>query len=147
MASPSLLPQGTLNRLRTSLILPSFPTLNITAPFLGKDSISISYDGKSTIYLPTLTGAVTSQEPYLMFTMVAHLVRTLPLANAYKVQMETNAALGDGTLRTDTASLSPYGLSNLSIMDVREIKAAGDDPVLAYEIGGYYIINQNLFQF
>ena len=60
MANNPLIPQGTVNRLRGSVIWNDFPQLNVTAPYLGTDGIGFSLDGESTVFLPTMTGAVTS---------------------------------------------------------------------------------------
>ena len=43
--------QGTLNRLRGSLTIPDLPELNVTAPFLGKEGIAMSFEGNSTVYI------------------------------------------------------------------------------------------------
>ena len=64
-------PQGTLNRIRASVIFPLFGVLSVTSSFLGKRGISVTFTGKSTVFLDTMTGRVTSPEPYLAVTMTA----------------------------------------------------------------------------
>jgi hypothetical protein len=140
-----LVNQGTLNRLRASVLFPSFPELNVTSPFLGDEGITISFEGESTVYINTMTGAVTSPEPYLLFTMRIALLKTQPLSSAYKAQMEADARLGDCTVRPDAATLSPYQLTNTSIANVEGMMFNGKQAIYPVTIKGYYIINNDLF--
>jgi len=144
MPNPNV-PQGTINRLRASVTLPDHPELNITSPFLGKAGISLAFEGNSTVYVDTMTGAVTSPEPYLKCTITCHLLKTQNLADRYKKQMETLALIGDGTVRSDSQALSPWTLINLSIQSVRELSFAGDDAGYVVAIGAYYPTNQALY--
>src|SRR5271156_4655421 len=114
MANPQI-PQGTLNRLRASITLTSFPGLNITQSYLGRQGISLTFDGVVTTPIDTMTGIVPSPEPYQRITCSAHLLKTQALAAAWKAQVELNALLGDITIRPDIpsgAGISPYQLSN-----------------------------------
>ena len=140
-----LVSQGSLNKLRASITIPAFPTLNVTAPYLSKEGIRLSLQGESVIYLPTMTGAVTSQEPYMMAETVIHLLKSQALANLFKSQMETNALIGDFTVRPDATPLSPYGMTNGSIKSIRELDFSGENAVFAVTLGAYYLVNSSLF--
>lgn len=140
-----LVAQGTLNRLRGSVIFNSFPSLNITSPFLGVDGISLTFEGDITQNLPQMTGVVTSPEPYQMFTLTAQLMRTQSLANAFKIQLETLSTIGDFTVRTDSSVLGVYDISNGSIVSVAPIKANGTDASFMITLRGIYYINSTLF--
>lgn len=144
MANP-LIEQGTVNRLRGSLVLPDNPQLNITAPYLGRAGLRLALQGAATVYLPTLTGAVRSPEPYMMISLAANLLKSQPLANAYKTRMETDSSLGNGTVRSDSTTLSVYELINLSIAEVRELNFTGEDADYLVTIIGYYSVNSSLF--
>lgn len=144
MANP-LISQGNLNRLRGSVVFPDNPTLNITAPYLGKAGIRLAFEGESVVYLPTLTGAVTSPEPYMMISLSMNLLKSQPLSNAYKAKMESDSSMGAGTVRTDSTSLSVYELINLSISSVRELNLNGEDADFIVTLKGYYSINSSLF--
>lgn len=144
MANP-LISQGNLNRLRGSVVFPDNPTLNITAPYLGKAGIRLAFEGESVVYLPTLTGAVTSPEPYMMISLSMNLLKSQPLSNAYKAKMESDSSMGAGTVRTDSTSLSVYELINLSISSVRELNLNGEDADFIVTLKGYYSINSGLF--
>ena len=145
MAGNPLVNLGTLNRLLGSVVWTSNPSLNVTASYLGKEGIRLALEGESTVFLPTMVGAVTSQEPYLMIGLTLHLLKTQPLANAYKAAMETNAQIGDGTVRPDSKALSPYEIVNCAIQSVRELNFSGDDAGYAVTLRGYYWINSGLW--
>jgi len=144
MANP-LVQQGTLNRLLTTLQLVQFPELNITAPYLAKQSMVLSFEGDATKVIDTLTGTVTSPEPFLHVRIRAHLLRTNFLSELYKEQLESSTLLGDGIAYTDSTSLSVFQFSNLAIMGLGEIANAGEDPSFVVNIAGYYNINASLW--
>jgi hypothetical protein len=148
MASTSgnpLIAQGTLNRIRGAFQVVDTPSLNATAPYLGKEGISLSLDGESTLYIPTMTGAVTSPEPYMMVTVRLHLLRTQGLASQYKTQMESLSTIGRCVVTPDASTLPVYTLENCSIEGVDEMPMNGTDAGFNVRIRGYYTINNNLF--
>jgi hypothetical protein len=146
MASTNpLIAQGTLNRLRASVIINSFPSLNVTAPYLGEDGVSINPDGEAVTYIKTLTGAVTSPEPYQQVMVEVHLLRTQGLANQYKLQLEASALLGAIVVRPDSSALSAYDFVNCSIQGWGPHKINGKDAGFMVKLGGYYVINQDLY--
>lgn len=144
MANP-LIQQGTLNRLRGSVTFNDNPSLNVVASNLGEEGIRLALDGPATTFINTLTGRVTSPEPYQPITLTLNLLKTQALADVYKRQQETNTLLGDATFRPDAATLSPYPLVNCGIAGVAEIVVTGKDPIYRVTIGGYYIINSQLW--
>jgi hypothetical protein len=74
-----------------------------------------------------------------------HLLKTQSLADAYKRQQETNTLLGNISVTTDAATLGDYALQNCSITGIGELNFAGAEPGYQVTIGGYYIINSNLW--
>lgn len=140
-----LIAQGTLNRLRASVTWSANPTLNVTAPYLGREGIRLSLQGESVMYIPTMTGQVTSPEPYMGIEMTMHLLKSQALADQYKQTMETNSILGDGTVRPDTTTLGVYQIINCSIRTIRELNFSGEDAGFVVSIGGYYLVNSSLF--
>jgi hypothetical protein len=146
MGNP-LIPQGVLNRVRASVIWTTFPELNVTAPYLGRAGITLAPDGAATVFLPTMTGAVPSMEPYQKMTLTVNLLRTQQLADLYKRQMETSSLLGDGVVRPDIqqGGIGLYQLSNCAIENFRELAFAGADAGYMVLLGGYYNINSTLF--
>lgn len=140
-------PQGSLNRLRSSAIWNDFPALNVTAPFLGKTGIRLSLEGESTLFIPTMTGAVTSQEPYMMCSIRMHLLKTQGLSTQYKSQMESNSQLGAGTVRPDVGpgGLVPYSVVNCAIESVEALDFSGESADFIVTVKGFYQINSALF--
>lgn len=146
MASPNVA-QGVLNRLRASLVLPDFPELNVTPPFLGKEGIGLAFEGEATTMIPQMTGMVTSPEPYQGATILIRLIRTQTLADLYKQQMESSTLLGDITLRPDTIQpgLSLYAIINCAITHVGDLTFNGTDAGFGVSIKGTYPLNANLW--
>lgn len=146
MANP-LVAQGTLNRLRASVVWVNYPQLNVTASYLGQQGIRLALDGVATTFLPTMTGAVTSPEPYMMMSMQIHLLKTQQLSDLYKQQMERDAKLGDGTIWPDVTQggISNYQIINTAIESVTDLSFAGTDASFMVTIRGYYLTNSTLW--
>lgn len=139
------IPQGTLNRLRTSVQLVSFPGLNITPSFLGKRSVRLTRDGRIVENLDSLTGFVPSPEPYQKLSAHINLLKSQALANAYEQQLQQLATIGTVVVRTDTSTLQSFTLYNASIVTVDELSFAGDTPDYMIVLEGIYPINSALY--
>lgn len=144
MANP-LIAQGTLNRLRGSIVWQDNPQLNVTASFLGEAGIGLRMAGPVTTRINTMTGSVTSPEPYAPIVLTLNLLRTQSLADLYKQQMELLSTIGGATFRPDAKTLSPYVLFNCSIDDVGELTVNGKDAGYVVTCGGYWLINSQLW--
>jgi hypothetical protein len=159
MSSPQI-PQGVLNRLAASITWNAYPQLNVTPPFLGREQISLGFEGEATTFIKTATGVVISPEPYQMISLTINLLKTQPLAPLYETQRQTNSALGNGTVRPDVggaqaianlagftgaAGLGPYSIVNCGIMNVRELRFSGEDAGYIVLIGGYLPLNSALW--
>jgi hypothetical protein len=142
-----LVAQGSLNRIKASVVWNNFPDLNVTAPYLGAAGIRLGLDGGTTVFLPTMTGAVTSPEPYQMITLAMALLKTQQLADLYKQQMEIDARIGDGVVYPDLAAggINSYSIINCAIESVRELNFAGTDAGYEVSVRGYYLVNSSLF--
>jgi hypothetical protein len=145
MPGNPLVAQGTLNRLRASIIWTDYPQLNVTAAYLGRMGIRLALDGDSTLFIPTMAGTVASPEPYMQVTATIHLLKTQLLAIAYKAQLEATALIGTGIIRGDAATLPPFTINNCAIQSVAELNFAGDDGDFAVRVRGYYLVNANLW--
>ena len=144
MANPQVV-QGTLNRLLANVVYADFPQLNVTAPYLAKEAISLGFDGDTSQLIGTLTGAVTSPEPYIYGTATIHLLRTQALGNAYKTQIETNTTLGSVTVIPDSTVLSSFQLNNCVLMSIQEVAFDGTQAGLIVRLRGVYYVNSALF--
>lgn len=140
-----MIAQGTLNRVRGSIVIPGFPSLNVTASYLGRAGISMAKEGAATLQLPQMTGTVTSAEPYQMVNVSVNLLKTQGLAAAYEAQMALSSVLGQFNVIPDAATLPTYTVYNGSIGGTRELNFAGEDAGYVITLQGYIIINNNLF--
>jgi hypothetical protein len=141
-----LIAVGSLNRLVASVTWQSFPQLNVIPSFLNREGIRLGLDGEATRFLPALTGAVTSPEPYQMVTLTINLLKTQQLAALYKAQYELSTLLGDCVVRPDVVlGLPPYDLTNMAMEGVREQSYAGEDAGWAIMFRGTYYINNALW--
>ncbi len=144
MSNPQVV-QGTLNRLLASVVYADFPQLNVTSPYLAKEAISLGFDGDTSQLIGTLTGAVTSPEPYIYGTATIHLLRTQSLGNAYKTQIENNTTMGSVTVYPDSTALSAFQLNNCVLQSVQEVAFDGTTAGLIIRLRGIYSINATLF--
>jgi hypothetical protein len=144
MANP-IVPQGTLNRLRGSVTVAGNPGLNVTASYLGKDGISMSFDGAANTAIDTMVGIVQSPEPYQRVTLAIHLLKTQALAELWKQQIESNVLIGDVVIKTDASTLNPYQLSNCAVVNVNPLKFDGTDAGWVVMVVGIYYINSQLW--
>lgn len=113
------------------------------------EGIDMTPEGPITTMLPTMTGLVTSPEPYQMMRLVIHLVRAQALASAFKDKWESNALIGSGTVRPDVAQigqlLSPFNIGNVAITGLNTLNFSGRDAGFVVTCTGAYNINQNLW--
>lgn len=145
MGNP-LIDQGILNRIRGTVTWNNFPGLNVTAPFLDKEGITLRLEGEASLQHGTMTGIVQSPEPYMPISVIIALLKTQSLSDAYKAQMENNSVLGPGTVYPDvTSGLTPYAVYNMSIQSVGELLLNGTTPIYAATCRGYWPTNNALF--
>lgn len=142
MANPNV-PQGVLNRLRASLIIPAFPALNVTPSFLMPEAIQTSFQGALTTNLQTMTGVVASPEPYVLGRSMVHLIKAQALAEAWRQQMEADCRLGDITVRPDSVAVSPFEIGNVSIVALEQLSFGGRDAGFVVAIEGTWNVNAN----
>lgn len=146
MANP-LVALGVLNRVKASINWSAFPSLNVTASFLGKAGITVNPQGGASAQLPAMTGVVQSPEPYIQVSILIHLLKTQGLSDAYKTQMELNALLGDCTVWPDVGGggLSSFQFANVAIENVGNLDFSGGDAVYPVTCGGTWYINSALW--
>jgi hypothetical protein len=140
-----LVDQGTLNRIRASIVFPSTPQLNVTSPYLAREGIRLALEGNATDYFGTMTGAVPSPSPYQLVTLTINLIKSQPLSNVYKAQFELNTLVGAATVRPDSVTLGVYDLLGVVLETVREMTYAGEDPSYSVTARGYYLVNSFMF--
>lgn len=146
MPGNPLIDQGVLNRVRASVTWTNFPGLNVTAPFLDRDGITLRRTGPATTSHPTMTGLVKSPEAYVPVQVTIALLRTQQLCAAYQLQEQVSTLLGPCTVYPDvTTGLAPYSLLNMSIDNLGELLLNGSTPIYGVECSGYWVVNNSLF--
>jgi hypothetical protein len=140
-----LINQGTLNRLRGSVVYGLFPNLNVTASYLAKEAISVSFDGDFAQLLPSLTGGVSSPEPYVFSTVTIHMLRSQSLANAYKIQNEVSSLVGPVSVIGDSSKLNAFAIENTVIQSFQELTFDGNQPGFVVRLRGVYNVNAALY--
>ena len=144
MPSPNIA-QGTLNKLIGSLVWTDFPTLNVTPSYLLPEGIDLAFEGEATVLLPSMTGLVTSPEPYQKTRVMIHLNKAQALAEQYKIQLETNTLMGALTIYTDSPTISVYNLINCALTGIASFTIAGRDAGYVMSVQGAYNINSALW--
>ncbi|WP_175952878.1 hypothetical protein [Burkholderia sp. BCC0405] len=145
MANPPLIAPGPLNRILTSIVVSSFPTLNVTAPYMGKSFARVEFEGDFVHQIETGTSVVNSPEPYVMATITVGLLRSQALAQSWMAQAQTTGILGDVTGYPDTTAFSPVAISQAAIRSIDPGAWDGTDPIVRLVIRGVFNLNSNLW--
>jgi hypothetical protein len=143
-ANPQI-PQGNLNRARGNIQVPSYPALNISAPYLGEGGFTFNRSTPVTTFIPTLTGQVLSPEPYQVGTLEIHLVKSQALAAQWEAQLLNISILGNIVFYSDTNALLPYNFTQCGILNVGPIQNNGKSAEYMVTLNATYIINNALF--
>jgi hypothetical protein len=144
MANPKI-QQGVINRVRTSLIVPSNTALNATAPYLGKSMINVEFEGNFVEQIETATGAVRSPEPFVMATITMGLLRSQSLSATWLNQVQANSFLGTVTAHSDSSVYPAITLEEAVVRTIRNGAFDGTDPIVGVTIRGVYYINNDLW--
>lgn len=147
MPQPTLIDQGTLNRLLSQIQLPNFPALTTLASYMGRRQVRISFGGKATGNAMTATGMIMSPEPFIPVNLHITLLRTQALAYYWRSQIETSTLLGPITAYTDVKSRidSEYNFVNCAVDSIGDIDTSGTDGEYNLTIIGTYPINSSLY--
>ncbi|PIJ48961.1 hypothetical protein BL250_16630 [Erwinia sp. OLTSP20] len=140
-----MIPVGTLNRVRASIKFTDHAELNVSASYLAKEGIELTFQGNMTDFLPAMTGAVQSPQPYMIMQAKVHLLRSQSLGSQYKTQWEANSAIGDAQVYSDSKVFGDFQLLNTAITSVADMSFAGGEPGVALTITGTYYINSEMW--
>lgn len=143
MPIPAL--QGSINRLRGSVVFAIDPELTVTAAYLAREAISLSWGGDAAQLLPTLTGGVQSPEPYVMAEATIHILRSQALADLFKLRMQTDTNLGSINIRGDSDTLSDFQLENCVLAGFESLTFDGNNAGFVVKIRGIYYVNASLW--
>jgi hypothetical protein len=112
---------------------------------MSKGQAHLTYEGDATTQIGTATGVVNSPEPYLMSTLVVNILRTQPVANAWLLQQQSNAVIGNVEAYPDSTSYSPTIMQNCSIQNIDNGPYDGSDPTVRITIRGQVQINSSMW--
>ena len=138
-------PLGTLNKVLGTVQIVDFPELNIAVENLAIEGIDIAFEGSASGYIEAMTGAIPSPNPYQKCTITFRALKSQGLSDQWKSQIEANTFLGDVTVTPDTTTLSPYYVTNCTIMTTDPLNFAGTSPDFTVRLQGTYQINADLF--
>ena len=141
----NLIAQGSLNRLKSSVVIASNSALNITSAYMGKSFVTVTFDGDFDRLIDTATGAVTSPEPYVAATVVVSLLRTQSLSTAWLTQAKTTSDLGNISIFPDSVAFPEIDLVNCVIQHIDPGAFDGLDPAVRLTLRGIFYINNNLW--
>ena len=133
--------QGNLNRLYTSVLVPNFTSLSVTAPYMSKGLVQLSFSGDSIHQIPTAVGVVNSPEPYLMVKITISLLRSQPLSAAWLAQFQAQCVLGPVTCYSDSSAFPAITSINTAIQNIDPGSYDGGDPSMRVTLSGQYYIN------
>lgn len=137
--------QGVLNRVRGALSITDYPALNITAPYLGREGISMRPSTNATDVLPTMTGTVGSQAVYQQVDVTIHMLKTQAMGASWQAQIADTTALGEMTLVSDASTFGDYTIYNGFIVGFGDVSANGSDAGYVLNISGYINVNNKLW--
>lgn len=146
MATNPQIALGTLNRLRTSLVVPGFTNLNVTASYMSKKFITVTLDENPWVMgIETATGIVISPEPYVMGTVTVGLLRTLGLAQSWVLQGKATGAIGDIEIHSDTSAFEALTIHNAFIQHIDPGPYDGTNPETPLVLRGVFYVNNDLW--
>jgi hypothetical protein len=142
--NPTLIP-GNLNRIRGTILVPGNATLNVTAPYLGKEGIVIAPQSAVVTQMQGMTSVVNSEEPYQIVQVTAAIMKSLALSAAYLDQIRNSPTLGSITVTSDTTTIPSFTLYNVAITNWSQISMAGLQPDFTVTFQGQFNISNDLW--
>jgi hypothetical protein len=142
---PPLSTQGNLNRVLTHVVIPGFPQLSVSAPFMAKTMATVTFDGPFVDQIPTATGVVNSPAPYVMAQVIFNILRSQAIAAAWMTQLQVQSVLGAVTIFSDATTFPEITLLNASVIEVTPGPFDGTDPTTQITVKGVFPINAALW--
>lgn len=140
-----LIAQGFLNRVKGAASVTDVPALNVSASYLAKEGISLRTMGPSTDIIPTMTGTVGSQVPYMQAEIVIHLLRTQALGESWRQRFLSDTLLGEVVVTTDSTVMGDFTILNTYLTNFQELPVNGQDAGFIVTLSGYWVVNNNMW--
>jgi hypothetical protein len=126
--------RGVLNRVKCSVVLPSFPSLNIISANMGRSMARISFTGDLVNQISTGTGLVNSPEPFVRATITI-------------AQILADSNVEDATIYSDTSTFPPIALQSVVANHMDPGPFDGTSPDFMLILSGALPVNNNLWTF
>lgn len=139
--------RGVLNRIKCSVVVPSFPSLNVISSNMGRAMARIAFEGQLVNQIPTGTGVVNSPEPFVMATITITLLRTQSIAASWFAQVLSNSHVEDATIYSDTSAFPPIALQGVVASHMDTGPFDGTSPDFQLVLRGALPINNQLWTF
>jgi len=140
-----LIQQGQLNRVLTHVIVPSFPQLTVTAPYMSKSLAVLTFDGPFVDQIGTATGVVNSPMPYVMAQIVVNLLRSQSVSALWIAQAQLQSVIGSIVAYPDSTVFPPITLANCSLIEIDPGAFDGVDPTVKMTVKGVYYTNSSMW--
>lgn len=147
MATNPMVSQGTLNRVRASVIVPAYTNLNINSSHMSTKLLTGAPDEDFTEQPETATGIVNAPNPYVRYTVTVGILRTQALAYAWLQQAEATTAIGRIVIHSDTSAFPQIRIHNASIIKIDPGAYDGRDPIVDLVLRGIKYVNNDMWNF
>ncbi len=142
--------QGTLNLIRSSLVVPSYTNLSITPEYMDKEMLGIQFDDDGTLQYDTATGIVNSPQPYVKATVTCTILKTQGLSALWFEQFQSQTVLGTVIVHPDDDPSTGWPVIRVhstALLRPQPGKFNGTDPGVVLTMTGKVNANSSLFSF
>jgi hypothetical protein len=136
--------RGVLNRVRCSVVVPGFASLNVIPANMGRALARISFSDNLVNQIPTGTGLVNSPEPYIRATITIALLRTQQIAASWMTQILTDS---EATIHSDSSVFPPIALQDVVASHIDPGPYDGTNPDFTLVLSGALPVNSNLWTY
>jgi hypothetical protein len=137
--------QGNLNRVRSSVIIPAFPTLNVNSSHMGKGFLDLVWDEAFGDQIETGTGVVNSPAPYVKGTCTINLLRSQALSASWQSQVDATSIIGRIVVHPDSTVYPAQTLHDCQILHASPGRMDGLNPTIDVVISGVRYVNNSLW--
>ena len=137
--------QGNLNRVRASVIIPAFPTLNINSSHMGKQFLNLEWEEAFGDQIETGTGLVNSPAPYVKGTCTINLLRSQLIASQWQAQADATSIIGRIVVHPDSTVYPAQTVHDCQILHASPGRMDGLNPTIDVIITGVRYVNNDLW--
>jgi hypothetical protein len=137
--------RGVLNRVRCSVVVPGFSSLNVIPANMGRALARISFSDNLVNQIPTGTGLVNSPEPYIRATITIALLRTQQISASWFAQILDDSSIGEATIYSDTSVFPPIALQDVVANHIDPGPFDGTNPDFMLVLAGALPVNNRLW--